>query len=117
MMKEQITRQMFSRRARCAAAMSFILGLISIVLNIWPALLVLPLQSWLGEYFPLFLPLAVGASASGLGVLGLVWAPRVSWIAIVGLVFGAIGMALGSLLAVVTVTMLLQYEASRNSPL
>jgi hypothetical protein len=112
---EQKPRQMFSRRARWAAAMSLVLGLISIVLNIWPALLVLPLQSWLGEYPPLFLPLAVGASASGLGVLGLVWAPRLSWIAIVGLGFGTIGVALGSLLAVTTVTMLLQYEALRIS--
>jgi hypothetical protein len=110
-MKEQATCPKFSRRTRWAAVMSLILGLLSIALNLWPAGLVLPLQSWLGEFLPLFLPLAIGALASGLAVLGLVWAPRLSWLAIAGLVFGAIGMVLGSLLAVVTVTMLLQYNA------
>jgi hypothetical protein len=113
-MTEQANRPTFTRRARWAAVMSLILGLLSIALNLWPAGLVLPLQGWLGDFPPLFLPLAIGALASGLAVLGLIWSPRLSRLAIAGLVLGAIGMVLGSLLAVVTVTMLLQYNASRT---
>jgi hypothetical protein len=112
-MKEQTSRQRSFRGARGGAALSLALGLISVALNLWPAGLVLPLQSWLGEFIPLFLPLAVGVTASGLAVLSLVRAPKCSWFAIVGLVFGVIGMALGSLFAVVTVTMLLHYDARR----
>ncbi len=109
--REQVGRHRSFRGPRYVAAVSIILGLTSIALNLYPAGLVLPLQRWLGEFLPLFLPLAVAALGSGLAVLVLVRAPRFSWLAIFGLVFGVIGMALGSLLAVVTVTMLLYARA------
>jgi hypothetical protein len=89
--------------AQGAAAMSLILRLLSIALNLYPVGLVFPLYSWLGEFLPLFLPFLVWASASGLAVLGLVRSPRWTWLAIVGLILGIIGMAMGSLLTVVTV--------------
>ena len=72
MMKEQVSRHGFFRGAPRAATLSIILGLVSIALNLYPAGLVIPLQRWLGEYLPLFLPLAVGTSASGLAGLSLV---------------------------------------------
>jgi hypothetical protein len=71
-------------------------------MNFYPTGLVILLQGWLGDFLPLFLPFLVGALAFGLAVLSLVRAPRLSWLAIVGLVLGAIGTALGSLIAMVT---------------
>jgi len=88
--------------------MSIILGLLSIAMNLYPVGLVFLLQRWLGEFVPLFLPFSVGALALGLAILSLIRAPRWSWLAIVGLVFGAIGVTFGSLIAVVTVYALLR---------
>jgi len=99
--KEHVNRQRSSRGAQRAAIISIILGLLSIAMNLYPAGLVYLLQRWLGEFLPLFLPFSVGALASGLAILSLVRASRLSSIAIVALVFGAIGMVLGSLIAVV----------------
>jgi hypothetical protein len=98
----ELSRQRSFRGAQCAAALSIISGLLSIAMNLYPVGLVFLLESWLGDFLPLFLPFLVGALALGLAVLSLVRAPRLSWLAIIGLVFGAIGMAFGTLVAVVT---------------
>jgi hypothetical protein len=107
-MEEQQTRQRHFCGARRAATVSLILGLLSVALNMYPVGLVFPLQRWLGEFLPLFLPLSFGAAASGLAVLALARSPQLSWLAVGGLVLGVIGLVLGSLLAVITAYMLLR---------
>jgi hypothetical protein len=93
------------------ALTSLALGLMSIALNLFPAGLVLPLRPWLGDYPPLFLPLVTGALAFGLALCATIRGKRLSWLALGGLILGTLGMLMGSLIAVVTVSMFLSRDA------
>jgi hypothetical protein len=85
------------------ALASVVLGLVSVALSVYPGGLVFPLQVFLGEYLPVFLPFLTGALAFGLALRVLVRGRRVSWLAVGGLILGILGMLGGSLIAVLTV--------------
>ena len=104
---EQVGRQSPARGALRAAAISLVLGLLSITLNIMPGYLVFPLREWVSIYVLMFVPFLSGLLAFIFGVVGLVRYRRVSWLAISGIAIGAIGMFLGSLIVAVCLSQLL----------
>jgi hypothetical protein len=105
-MHEQPQPLRASHRGRRSALASVLLGLLAVVLAIYPSPLLALLQRWL-DILPLFLPFLVGALASGLAVRSLVRAKRAYWLAITGLAFGLVGMALGAVLALIMTYVLL----------
>jgi len=114
-MEEQAPLQDMARPKLRGALTSFVLGLVSIALNLFPAGLVFPLQAWLGDYPPVFLPFVIGTLASGLALWVLLRTRRLSWLALGGLILGILGMLGGSLLAVVTVYMLQRRDAGSSA--
>jgi hypothetical protein len=96
------------------ALASVVLGLVSVAIGVLPQPLVFPLQVFLGEYPPVYLPFLTGALAFGLALRVLVRGRRMSWLAVGGLILGILGMLLGSLIAVVVTYMLIQARVSRG---
>src|SRR6516165_1281578 len=89
------------------ALASVVLGLVSVAIGVFPQPLVFPLQAFLGEYLPVYLPFLTGALAFGLALRVLVRGRQMSWLAVGGLVLGILGMLLGSLIAVLCTYMLI----------
>jgi hypothetical protein len=95
------------------ALVSVVLGLVSVAIGVFPGGLVFPLQVFLGEYPPVYLPFLTGALAFGLALRVLVRGRQMSWLAVGGLVLGILGMLLGSLIAVLCTYMLIEARRVR----
>jgi hypothetical protein len=95
------------------AIASVVLGLVSVAIGVYPGGLVFPLQVFLGEYLPVYLPFLTGALAFGLALRVLVRGRRMSWLAVGGLILGILGMLLGSLIAVICTVYMMQAAMPR----